>query len=225
MHGKNLDNVTMTRLEDILVKDLAAKLRPKAARIWVSKKPSASTKFKNRIQSKLGYIPILQPEIDLCLLSNEGDLVAVEAKLFKGSELTYLTPFYEGIGQALALHRYGFDAVALWFLFLEGTTAKGMNRYGAEAWAFVRNDLNLPLDFSYISVEKAGAGHSFSVMQYSGRQVGFTIRSIDDPLFLLKWKHPNPIKCLPVQRALRDALEWWLGIQSERQNSVDQKPV
>jgi hypothetical protein len=95
--------------EDILVKELASQLESQVSRFWTHKKPSTSSKFKAEIERRLGYVPILQPEIDLCLRLKDGRLVAVEAKLFKGEALTYRTPFYDGIGQALALHRYGFD--------------------------------------------------------------------------------------------------------------------
>lgn len=201
------------KLEDALVRELAAQLEPKATRVWTNKKPSASPKFRAYIKEKLGYVPILQPEIDLCFLSSQNHLVAVEAKLFSGSELTYKTPFYEGIGQALALHRYGFDAAALWFLFPEGVNTTGMNRYGAEAWSYIRNDLRLPLDFSYLAVERVGSKNKFSVMQYTGRQQGFKIGvPIDHPRFRLSWNHPNPIRCYPVQQALREAIEWYLGV-------------
>jgi len=201
------------KIEDTLVDELAEQLAPKATKIWSRKKPSTSARFKRKIEERLGYVPILQPEIDLCILTGSNNLVAVEAKLFKGEGLTYRTPFYEGIGQALALHRYGFDAVALWFLFPEGPSTKGINRYGAEAWAFVRNDLYLPLDFSYISAKQEGGRHVFGVMQYTGRQTGFEIAvPIDHPKFSVEWKHPNPIRCFPVQQALRETLEWWLKI-------------
>jgi hypothetical protein len=201
------------KLEDALVRELAAQLLPKAKRVWTNKKPSTSPKFRTHIEEKLGYVPILQPEIDLCLLSQKNQLVAVEAKLFRGSELTYKTPFYEGIGQALALHRYGFDAAALWFLFPEGVNTTGMNRYGAEAWSYIRNDLQLPLDFSYLAVERVGSKNKFNVMQYTGRQQGFKIGvPIDHPRFRLSWKYPNPIRCYPVQQALREAIEWYLGV-------------
>ena len=43
--------------------------------------------------------------------------MAVEVKAFSGSSLGFRLPFYEGIGQALALHRYAVDFAALWFFF------------------------------------------------------------------------------------------------------------
>lgn len=199
-----------TENERTLVLELAEQLKPKVDKIWTHKKPSASPKFREEIKYRLnGYLPILQPEIDMCIRLNDGQLVAVEAKLFKG-DLTFSTPFYEGIGQALALHRYGFDAVALWFLFPEGKETKGMNQYGAEAWCFVRKDICLPLDFSYFSAKQEGDHRVFEVMQYDGRQTGFKIRSIDDPLFKLSWRYPNPFKGKPIQKALRETLELYL---------------
>jgi hypothetical protein len=204
----------MPRLEDLLVRELAAKLAPKFAQVYTNKKPAASSKFQAKIKSCLGYLPILQPEVDLCLLTRTGALCAVEVKIFTEPGFTFRTPFYEGIGQALALHRYGFDAVALWFLFLGDQIPGGMDRYGAEAWAFVRNDLCLPLDFSYIFVEDNGGDRIYHVMQYVGRQVGYKLLPIDHPQFILTWKHPNPIKHLPVQKALRETFDWWLGVSN-----------
>ncbi|TAN39811.1 MAG: hypothetical protein EPN25_10175 [Nitrospirae bacterium] len=197
--------------EDILVKELASQLGSQISRFWTHKKPSTSSSFKKEIERRLGYVPILQPEIDLCMLLNDGRLVAVEAKLFKGNALTYRTPFYEGIGQALALHRYGFDHAALWFLFAEGADTDAFNRYGAEAWAFVRNDLCLPLDFSYFSVKSNGSENLFQVMQYTGRQRGVKFLPINHPGFKITWKHSNPIRYLEVQKEMRATMEWWLN--------------
>jgi hypothetical protein len=139
-------------------------------------------------------------------------MVAVEAKLFKGEALTYSTPFYEGIGQSVALHRYGFDHVALWFLFSDGADASAFNRYGAEAWSFVRNDLCLPLDFSYLSVKRIDSKYHFQVMQYTGRQDGVQLLPINDPRFNITWKYSNPIRYSPVQKAMRSTIEWWLKV-------------
>jgi hypothetical protein len=196
--------------EDILVNELASQLEPQVNRIWTHKKLSTSSKFKKEIKRRLGYIPILQPEIDLCMLLKDGRLVAVEAKLFRGKALTYQTPFYEGIGQALALHRYGFDHAALWFLFADGADLEAFNRYGAEAWSFIRNDLCIPLDFSYFSVKRRDSGHLFQVMQYTGRQKGVQILPINDPRFNITWKYSNPIRYNPVQQIMRSTIEWWL---------------
>jgi hypothetical protein len=198
-----------SKAEDVLVRELAERLRPRFANVWTHRKPSASPRFKAAIEARLGYVPILQPEIDLCMRTHDGQLLAVEAKLFSGSGLTYRSPFYEGIGQALALHRYGFDFCSLWFLFAGGAQMEAFNRYGAEAWAFVRNDLRLPLDFTYLAVSD-GPPHRFDVLQYTGRQQGVSLLPIDDPSFVLTWKHPNPIRRSPVQQALRETLDEWL---------------
>ncbi len=198
------------KVEDALVKELAGQLAPRFARVWTCKKPSSSPKFRAAIEKRLGYVPILQPEIDMCVRLHDGRLVAVEAKLFSGDAMTYRTPFYEGIGQALALHRYGFDSTALWFLFADGAESEAFNRYGAEAWAFVRNDLRLPLDFIYLAAVHDGSRHNFHVMQYTGRQTGVPLVPIDSPRLRLDWVYANPIRHNPVQEALRDTLDWWL---------------
>ncbi len=205
----------MPRLEDTLVRELAQKLAPKFKQVFTNKKPSASQNLRERLEARLGYIPLLQPEIDLCFLDSKGSFTAAEVKVFTGSEFSFKTPFYEGIGQALALHRYGFDACALWFMFPGLEPPSGINKYGPEAWAFVQNDLGLPLDFSYFFVKETRSGHVFHVMQYEGRQNGYALLPIDDPHFRIEWRHPNPLKCFPVQKALRETLEWYLGISDE----------
>lgn len=93
---------------------LSGKLTHKFDKIYIHKKPSASEHFRNYLKDQLGHIPILQPELDMVFRENSGDLNAVEVKSFAPSEFGYRMCFYEGIGQALALHRYGFDHVALW---------------------------------------------------------------------------------------------------------------
>jgi hypothetical protein len=205
----------MSRREDSLVRELAEKLAPKFKKIFTNRKPSASSRLRKRIEARLGYVPLLQPEIDICFLDRKGLFNAAEVKVFTGSEFSFKTPFYEGIGQALALHRYGFDASALWFLFPGRRPPARINEYGPEAWAFVQNDLRLHLDFSYFFVEETNSGHVFHVMQYNGRQNGYALLPIDDTRFPIEWRHPNPIRCLPVQKALRETLEWYLGISDE----------
>ena len=201
----------MNKLERYLVKKLREKLVNKFDEIHIHRKPSVSPKMRKYIEQQLGYIPILQPEIDMIFREKSGKLNAVEVKLLRSSEAGYNMPFYLGIGQALALHRFGFDNVALWLFVLENVPMDKMNQYGAEAWAFVRNDLNLPLDYTYFQVEMRGKNPKYHVMQYISRQKGFMLLKIDDPSFRIKWKYGNPIMNNPVQRIIRGALECWLN--------------
>jgi len=90
-------------------------------------------------------------------------------------------------------------------------TVGPFNRYGAEAWAFVRNDLCLPLDFSYFSVSSNGSENLFKVMQYTERQGGVEILPINHPKFRITWKYSNPIRYVDVQKEMRATMEWWLN--------------
>jgi hypothetical protein len=139
-----------------------------------------------------------------------GKLNAVEVKSFTQSEFGYRMCFYEGIGQALALHRYGFDHVALWHFISDSIPLELVNRYGAETWSFIRNDLCMPLDFSYIRIGTVNDAPTFHVMQYSGRQNGFELLEIDRPQFQIRWRYPNPIKEFETQKIIRSSLELWL---------------
>jgi hypothetical protein len=200
------------KLEDRLVASLAEKLKDRYAAVYTNRKPSASRKVRNYLQGKLGYIPILQPEIDILLRDGSDRLYAIEIKVFTGI-ITYSLPYYEGLGQAIALHKYGFDYAALYTIFLSDTDIISMNRYGAEMWTFIRNDLCLPLDFTYFYVQDIDNNYVFNVMQYTNRREGIQLIPIDDPRFLITFKHPNPIKEYPLPSTVRDAIDKWLKDQ------------
>ena len=207
---KNSNKIISKRLEDKLVKILAQKISFKYKNIYTNRKPSSSIKVKNYLKNKLGYIPILQPEIDIILETQNNELFAVEVKLFKTEDINYKLPFYNGLGQALALYRYGFDKVALFHFFLDDKSLNKINKYGPEIWAFIRNDTCIPLDYSYIWVENKSIDYDFHVMQYTGRQNGHKLLKINDANFNITFKHVNPIRNKPIQRTIRECLELWL---------------
>ena len=200
----------MNQTERQLVEKLSQKLRYKFERIEIHRKPSASPKVKNYLRNELGYIPILQPELDMIFWDRAGRFSAVEVKAFNPVEDNRTHPFYEGIGQALALHRFGFDHVALWFMFLD-VDINRMNQYGAEAWTFAQRDLKLPLDFTYFRViKKSDDDFEFRPLRLTSRQSGVELIEINDPDFPIHFVYKNPMKNLPVQRVIRRALELWL---------------
>lgn len=173
-------------------------------------KPLSSYKgpMRRHLKKELGGIPILQPEIDMIFQEHSGQLNAAEIKLFRSDDVSYRMSFYEGIGQALALNRFGFDHVALWFLFTPEVPDEKINKFGAEAWSFVRNDMNLQLDFSYFRIKKDNGNLTFWVMQYAGRQTGFSLGwRLDDPEFPITWRHRNPIRCDTIPRTIRESIE------------------
>jgi hypothetical protein len=196
--------------ERFLVEMIKKKLEPQFDKIWTHKKISASPRFKNYIKNQLGYIPILQPEIDLVLKTNHGNLNAIEVKFLNRTTNGYNLPYYWGIGQALALQRFGFDHVGLWLFVGQNITEKDLHKYGAEAWTFIRQELELKIEYSYFRIIIEKNNVRFLVMKYSGKQDGYELLDIDDPRFLITWKHLNPLKKDPIAIALRAGIELYL---------------
>jgi hypothetical protein len=197
--------------ESNLVKKLQDKLMNKFENIYIHRRPSNSPRLREHLERQLGYVPILQPDLDMIFRERSGKLNAVEVKSFTAAEFGKNMSFYKGIGQALALHRYGFDHVALWHFISDDIPSDAINKYGAETWSFIRNDMRLPLDFTYIKVNSINEDYTFSVMQYTDRQTGIKLLPIDNPQFRIVWRNPNPIKNLSAQRAIRSSLELWLN--------------
>jgi hypothetical protein len=131
-------------------------------------------------------------------------------KVFDAAQASFRLPFYEGMGQALAMHRYGFDFVALWFVFV-GRMSSAVWQYGAQAWYFLRNELNAPLDFSFYSYDPARGQSRFVVLQYLGRTRGIPLKPLDDPAFRITFKHPNPLLSTDSYASrIRSVLVPWL---------------
>lgn len=195
-----------------LVKRLRDKLlsRRLFSRIEIHRKPSASSRVREHLHHQLGYVPLLQPELDMVLWSNDkSKLFAVEVKVLDPSVDGKWPSFYAGIGQALALHRLGFDGVALWSLFL----GDALGPRCMEAWWFVRHDLKLPLDFQAFDVEQVNDDpdnvNIYSVW-YDDRQRGHRTLEMDD-LQNVRFVYNNPIRDEQVPRAIREALDLWFG--------------
>lgn len=179
--------------ENQIVNLLADQLKERYKKIHIRKFPSNSSKVRNYLKNKLGYIPFLRPEIDMIFFEKSGLINAVEVKYFKNFDKK--TPFYKGIDQALSLLRYGFDNVALWHFFSKDIPLTTINEYGPETWHFVRNSLKLNLDFSYFHINEKQEGIKFEVLQYKSRKSGFYLKStIDDPSFNIRFKYGNPLR-------------------------------
>ena len=198
--------------ERYLVEKLREKIDPKYQRTFPHINLATSANFREKLYETFGCVPVLN-EIDLILLENDGKLKAVEVKLCKVKNGRLTKPFYDGIGQALSLLRYGFDNVALWHLFLGEIDQQKLNRYGAYAWSFIRDEqLRLPLDFSYFEVTSYPDNPEFIVMQKTSPLDGKELLRIDDPDFRITWKYPNPLCCTPQSQIFRQAIEQRLKI-------------
>jgi len=194
-----------------MVEKLAVQLAPRCRQVLVHQNLASLTDFKAELERRFGFLPVLN-EIDMILVGPQGELCAIEAKCFSIRGGSFTRPFYDGIGQSLSLLRYGFDFVALWHLFSGDIDQARFDRYGAATWWFIRNQLQLLLDFSYFNVENDPETPRFIVMQYDSPSTGAQLTPIDSSNFVVTWKHRNPFVQTEEAQCLRAALVAALGI-------------
>lgn len=194
-----------------LVIKLKEVLSPKFDKIWIHKKPSASKKFRESLILTLGKLPILQPEFDMLFRTFDGKLMAIETKILTINQNGLNMPYYYGIGQAMSLLRFGFDHVGLWLFVNPKVSNDKLHSYGAEAWYFIRNELSLPLEYSYFKVDTTTNPYGFQVMQYADSDSGFALIDIGSPSFKITWKYPNPLVHLDKSKIIRQNIEKYLN--------------
>lgn len=224
------------KMENLLARELKERfdesLPSKFDRVYVSKRPFQVPRLRKQWHETYGrplsvstsLIPPLQPEIDMILCKGDT-MIAVELKYFKrrGGGLNH--SFYEGIGQALALLRWGFDHVALWQLFEETITPQELWFYGGWTWAFLHGKpenggLDLPLEFTFMLIVKGKNGHDFRPIQprfergSHARGVRLDVQlPLYSPRFHFSVSHPNPLIVCPEVQKLRKMLVEWLKSQ------------
>jgi len=198
--------------EKRMVEKLKAQLAPRYREVLMHQNLATLTGFRAELKRCFGFLPVLN-EIDMIVVGKQGHLSAIEVKCFTVSGGSFSRPFYDGIGQSLSLLRYGFDHVALWHLFSGDIDQRRLDRYGAATWWFIRNQTNLPLDFTYFKVDDHPETPQFIVMQYQGPNTGADLLPIDSSNFVVTWKHPNPFLQTEEAKCLRAALVDALGVR------------
>jgi hypothetical protein len=193
-----------------IIEQLQIKLKPKFNNIWIHKKISSSNKFKDYIEKELGYIPILQPEFDMVFETFEGNLNAIEVKYLNKKNNGYNIPYYFGIGQALALQRFGFDHVGLWLIVGDDVDTKKLHTYGSEAWSYIRDEIDLKIEYTYIQLSTDISGSRFKVMKFDGPHKGIELLDIDDKYFKITWKRKNPLVNHEKSIKLRKGIDLYL---------------
>jgi len=236
MESKNRLGVLLVKkkMENILAEELKRKFdqspTQKYDRIYVSKKPYQVKSLKEKWFEIYGkplnldpkLIPPLQPEIDM-IFCKDKKMMAVELKYFKRRAMGLDHSFYEGIEQALALLRWGFDYVALWQLFEYPSIRKEeLWFYGGWTWNFLHGQaehggLNLPIDFTFMLVNDTNQGYDFHPIQpqFIGGSIRLEVLSpLYNPEFHITNTHPNILldRC-PDVKVLRSMLEEWLNTQ------------
>lgn len=198
--------------ERYMVTKLQEQLEPRYRKILIHQNLATLTEFKTELVRRLGFLPVLN-EVDIILVSQNGQFQAIEVKCFDLHNGSFNRPFYDGIGQALSLLRYGFDQVALWHLFSDDIEQNSFDRYGAGTWWFIRNQLHLPLDFSYFKVNKHVDPPQFTVMQYNGPNTGVELIPINRSNFVITWRNSNPFLKAEETIGFRTALIEALNIK------------
>jgi hypothetical protein len=197
--------------ERSLVEKMKEALNPKFKKIWIHKKPSASSKIKEKLISSFGNLPILQPEFDMIFKTFDDKLMAIETKSLVLTDKGHNMAYYQGIGQALSLLRFGFDHVGLWLFVDPQVTDNNLNKYGAESWHFIRNEVKLPIEYSYFKIDTSGLRLKFQVMQYTSQQSGYELIDIGSPNFQITWKYKNPLMKSKNVQILRKHIESFLN--------------
>lgn len=101
---------------------------------------------------------LAQPDVDL-VVADLGDLIGIELKYLRltrqKDKLIFQSPYYEGIGQALALLCYGFDYVQLWHCFDQDIDVTKVAR-SMESTRSLLHKLELPLGYAALRVMREG---------------------------------------------------------------------
>jgi len=114
-------------------------------------------------------LPSAQPQIDLLLAGTELWLLAAELKWFRKTQRGQINhPFYAGIGEALALLRFGFMVVSLWHFFDEELDREEVRRLYRSCEVLI-DSLNLPINYQAFRVTRAGTEPEFWRLYYDGK--------------------------------------------------------
>ena len=140
-----------------------------------------------------------QPQIDLMFVTTNLQLLAVELKYFrKTKEGKIKNPFYAGIGEALALLRFGFSAVSLWHFFDEKLDREYYERLYGNCFSLI-NYLDLPINYQGYRVFQDNEQLEFGVLYLGGEA---EIRDLPSPY----GGGDNPCESKPNARRVQNML-------------------
>jgi hypothetical protein len=136
------------------------KLTPDFKKVYSNVNP-ASSKFYPHWEEWFGQpVPCAQPQIDLLLVDSRLWLLAVELKYFRKTKGKISHPFYAGIGEALALLRFGFMVVSLWHFFDDQLALEETEKLRRSCSQLIQS-LELPIEYSGVKIEKGDAQIQF----------------------------------------------------------------
>jgi len=129
-------------------------------------------------------VPPAQPQIDLLFVSSDLRLLAVELKYYRLKKGSVNLPYYSGVGEALALLKFGVTCVSLWHFFDSEIPESLMNRYIRACWGLTAG---LALRIGYEAFRVYGRQESgfkeISVTSFSEVSPTFSPHSTINPLF------------------------------------------
>ena len=172
--------------------------------IFCNKCPSRSSIFRNWWKNNFGELcPPLQPEMDLIiweppnltLAKDNEKLRAIEIKYFRKNNGKVNQSFYKGIEQSLAMLQWGFDSVALWQFFDESFSDFDLCSYGGRTWLYVHDRLNLPIDYTIISVvDSVSSNPKFLIVQPDWDNFPEIKWKREIEEFPVEWRKENPFR-------------------------------
>lgn len=169
----------------------------------------AAAKFRDYHLEWFRQEPLLaQPDVDI-LVVHRGDLVGIELKYFKLQAGRFKRSYYEGIDQALALLRYGFDYVQLWHCFDEEVEAGQVTRFVENTWDLVYR-LKLPIGYASLRLVKQGHRVSTKEMHVIAGQIW----DYDKPpeIGRIQGDTKNPLRDQPDAKSIREFIQHVLRI-------------
>lgn len=151
-----------------LVAILREKLAPNFKEIYVNINLASNRFYPDWEKWHGSPVPSAQPQIDLLMVDRRLWLLTAEVKWFRKTERGQTNlPFYAGIGEALALLRFGFKVVSLWHFFDDDLGREQISRL-FRSCELLTGDLNLPINYQAFRVSKAGTELEFWRLYFGG---------------------------------------------------------
>lgn len=149
-----------------------------------------------------------QPQIDLLLVDINLQLFGVELKYFRKTSRGQINlPFYAGIGEALALLRFGFKTVSLWHFFDTPLDREDYKRLFSNCFSLIYY-LDLPINYVGSRVFEDARQLEFRSLSPNGMVETETLPSL--------YGRANPYDSQPNAQRVQDMLRSVLRIPFPR---------
>jgi hypothetical protein len=159
-----------------------------------------------------GYPPPPKPDIDLFVVQR-NEFTGIELKnvrpVTSNARKVVSHPFYAGLGQALALLRFGLDSVQLWHCFRDEIPDKVIAKSMRDTWQLTY-ELKLPIGFAALKVSERDGDFSMTEVHASfGDPPLLEYDSLPDPA---RFRAENPLRNTPEGQKTREFISHILQI-------------